>query len=291
MYKTPSPSRLSYLFSIIAWSIILSSCIIFFDQVEHIGNWTPSWLARIDTLGIVFTSLATAAFITSIISWVFREIRHSGVIENIIVRRFLPIIRFFIISGIWFVTLFQILEKLNVDTRSILTGAWIWWAILAFAAKDVMTNLFGSLSILLGRIFDIGEDIRIRMRFWLIHEGTVEEITLNYTKLTKTTGEVIYIPNRTVYTEVVENISRERYCTYTYIIPFSKATSNARDIKQRLRIIEWKLSQYNPLLIEWETENTNAGDFTYKVSVQFPEENTTVDTEIRLYLTEHIFRG
>lgn len=291
MYKKPSPSRISYVFSIVAWGIILSSCVIFFDQVENIGNWTPAWLARIDTIGVIFTSLSTAAVINSIISLVFREIRHSGVIENIIVRRFLPIIRFFIITGIWFITLFNILEKLNIDTRSILTGAGIWWAILAFAAKDVMTNLFGSLSILLGRIFDIGEDIRIRLRFGLIYEGTVEEITLNYTKLTRVTGEVLYIPNRTIYAEAVENISRERYHTYTYIIPFSKATSNARDIKQRLRIIEGKLSEYNPLSIEWETENTNAWDFTYKVSIQFPEENMTIDTEIRIYLTEHIFRG
>lgn len=291
MYKKPSPSRLSYIFTIIAWNIILASAVIFFDQIENIWNWTPRWLARIDNIRIIIVHLCITALIGSVVSWIFREIRHSGAIENIIVRRFLPIIRFLVTAWIWIVGIFYILEKLNIDTRSILTWAWIWWAILAFAAKDVMTNFLWSLSILLWRIFDIGEEIRIRKGFNVLYEGVVEEITLNYTKITKKTGEVMFIPNRTIYAEVIENISRERYITYTYIVPFSKSTSVWKDIKERLKIIEWKIAEYNPLLMEWRTENTNAWDFTYIIDVQFPEENDAIDRDIRMYLTEHIFRG
>jgi small-conductance mechanosensitive channel len=58
-----------------------------------------------------------------------------------------------------------------------------------------------------------------------MHQGVVEEITLNYTKITRRTGEVVYIPNRTIYAEIIENISRQRYVVYTYIIPFSKEKS------------------------------------------------------------------
>jgi small-conductance mechanosensitive channel len=162
--------------------------------------------------------------------------------------------------------------------------------ILAFAAKDIMTNLFGSLSILLGRVFDIGESIRMRgMRG--TYAGMVEEITLNYTRLTGISGEVVYIPNRTIYTETVENLSRRRFETYTYLIPFSKNESTGRDIKERMRIIEGKLSEYDPLSVVWECENPNAGDYVYRVSVQFPEASESIDREIRMYLTEHIFRG
>ncbi len=291
MYKKASPSRLSYVFTIIVWNIILASSIIFFDQLENMGNWTPTSLHRIDTMEIIFLNIFIAALIWSLVSWIFREIRHSSVIENILVRRFLPIIRFFITASIWIVVLFHILEKLGIDTRSILTWAWIWWAILAFAAKDVMTNFLWSISILLGRIYDIWEEIRIRKWFSITHEGVVEEITLNYTKITRRTGEVVYIPNRTIYAEIIENISRQRYVVYTYIIPFSKEKSVWKDIKERLKIIEWKISEYNPLFIEWRDENTNAWDYTYIIEVQFPEENADIDSEIRQYLAEHIFRG
>jgi small-conductance mechanosensitive channel len=290
MYKKPSPSRLSYIFTIIAWNIILASSVIFFDQIENIGNWTPKWLARIDNIRIIVTNLCVAALIGSVIAWIFREIRHSEAIENIIVRRFLPIIRFLITASVWLITVFHILEKLNIDTRSILTWAWIWWAIIALAGKDIMTNLFGSLSILLGRVFDIGETIRVRGSK-TTYEGIVEEITLNYTKLTHLTGEVVYIPNRTIYTETIENLSRQRYETYTYLVPFAKGTSKGSDIRERMRIIEGKLSEYDPLSVEWEMENPNAWDYMYRIIVKFPEENDAIDRDIRMYLTEHIFRG
>ena len=58
-----------------------------------------------------------------------------------------------------------------------------------------------------------------------------------------------------------------------------------------MRIIEWKLSEYDPLSIEWEMENPNAWDFMYKIYVKFPEENDAIDRDIRMFLTEHIFRG
>lgn len=291
MYTKVSASRLSYIFTIIAWNIILASSVIFFDQIEKMGNWSPTGIARLDNIEIIVVNLCIAAFVVSIISWVFREIRHSSLIENIIIRRFLPIIRFFVTASIWIVVVFHILEKLGIDTRSILTWAWIWWAILAFAAKDVMTNFLWSLSILLWRIYDIWEEIRIRKWFSITHEGVVEEITLNYTKITRRTGEVVYIPNRTIYAEIIENISRQRYVVYTYIVPFSKEKCSWKDIEERLKIIEWKISEYSPLLVEWHNENTNAWDYTYIIEVQFPEESESIDRDIRLYLTEHIFRG
>jgi small-conductance mechanosensitive channel len=85
-----------------------------------------------------------------------------------------------------------------------------------------MTNLFGSLSILLSKTFDIGDEIRLAGPKGTIYEGIVEEITLNHTRIQSSTGEVVYIPNRSVYTEVVENLTRRRFYTYTYLIPFKK---------------------------------------------------------------------
>jgi small-conductance mechanosensitive channel len=283
-------SRGTYFFSIFAWGILLACTIVIYTNIIKVTWWSSRSIAFIDTTYIIIKNVCIIAFISSITSLIFREIRHSGIIENIIIRRFLPIIRFFVTSSVWAFGLIHIFEELSIDTKSILTGAGIGGAILALAGKDIMTNLFWSMSILLGRVFDIGETVRIKWGKW-IYEGVVEEITLNYTRMTNKTGELIYIPNRTIYTEVVENLSRKRFETYTYLIPINKANTSKQDAEQELRIIEWKIAEYDPLLIEWEMENPNASDFMYRIIVRFPEKNDTIDREIRMYLTEHIFRG
>ena len=116
----------------------------------------------------------------------------------------------------------------------------------------------------------------------------MEEITLNYTKMTRLTGEVVFIPNRLIYTETVENISRRRFFDYTYRIPFRKQ-SNMDDIKTRMRIIEGKIASYDPIEVLYETEIPNAVDLVYKITIMLPEQNETFDDEMRHFLMEHIF--
>ena len=282
-------SRNSHIFGILFWVLIFTSIIVLYHYLLQVDWWTPESLTFIDTAYLITRSIAFVAIITNLVSLIFREIRHSGAIENIFVRRFLPIIQFFIIATAWIIGLFYIFDELNIDTGNILAGAWIWWAILALAGKDIMTNLFGSLSILLSRTFDIGESIRITSGKGRVYEWIVEEITLNYTKLTHISGEVVFIPNRFIYTEIVENISRRRFFEYAYSIPFKKNGSNGEDIKEQLRIIEWKIDEFNPISIEWDAENPNSNDYVYKIIVRLPDENTYFDREIREFLIPYIF--
>ncbi len=282
-------SRISYIFSIVTWSILLSFVVIAY---KNFGTFSSLWIETLRYIDISYTIIRntlSTALISSIISIIFREIRHSWAIESIFIRRFLPIIRIILISAAWIVSIFLTFDELHIDTDSIVAGAGISWAIIAFAGKDIMTNLFGSFSILLGRTFDIGETIRMRSPRWTSYEGVVEEITLNYTKMTNIDGEVIFIPNRTIYTEVVENLSRRRFVVYTYIIPFKKTWSNSADIKKQLRIIEWKVEEYFPIEVNWENENPNASDFVYKLRVKLPDENSDFDKEIRNFLVQYIF--
>jgi small-conductance mechanosensitive channel len=116
----------------------------------------------------------------------------------------------------------------------------------------------------------------------------VEEITLNYTKMTRVSGEVVFIPNRLIYTETLENISRRRFFDYTYRVPFKKQ-SDVSDIKTRMRIIEGKIASYDPIEVLYDTEIPNAVDLVYKITIMLPEENESFDYEMRHFLMEHIF--
>ena len=283
-----STSRRNTFFSIITWILMSISTTILYRYIENAPLWNPSDLSYIDMIYEIISVFIIIIIWVHIIHAIFREIEHSFLVEGAVIRRFLPLIKVCSLSLIWILGCFYILDHLHVNTSSILTGAGIGWVLLAIASRDLITNLFGSLSILLSRTFEIGEIIRVQMKSSVTYEWLVEEITLNYTKLTRLTGEVVFIPNRLIYTETVENISRRRFFDYTYKIPFKKQ-SNTDDIKTRMRIIEWKIASYDPIDVLYETEIPNAVDMVYKITILLPEENIRFDEEMRHFLMDHIF--
>lgn len=283
-----STSRKNSFFSIITWLLMSISITILYQYIQNAPLWSPSDLHYIDLAYEIIKAFTGIIIIVHIVHALFREIEHSFLVDGAVIRRFLPLIKAVTISTVWIIGAFYILEKLHINTSSILTGAWIWWVLLAIASRDIITNLFGSLSILLSQTFEIGEIIRVQLKSNLAYEWLIEEITLNYTKMTRLTGEVVFIPNRLIYTETVENLSRRRFFDYTYRIPFRKQ-SNTNDIKTRMRIIEGKIASYDPIEVLYDTEIPNAVDLVYKITVMLPEENEVFDSEMRHFLMEHIF--
>jgi MscS family membrane protein len=264
------------------------SITILYRYIQNTALWSPSSLTYIDTIYEFIQVLILIIVVVHIVWSLFREIEHSFLVEGAVIKRFLPLIKVTTISMIWITWCFYILDSLHVNTSSILTGAGIGWVLLAIASRDIITNLFGSLSILLSRTFEIGEIIRVQLKSTLAYEWLVEEITLNYTKMTRLTWEVVFIPNRLIYTETLENISRRRFFDYTYRVPFRKQ-SNTNEIKTRMRIIEGKIASYDPIEVLYETEIPNAVDLVYKITIMLPEANETFDDEMRHFLMEHIF--
>ncbi len=176
---------------------------------------------------------------------------------------------------------------MGVNTKNIATGAGIGGAIFVLAYKDLFTNLLGSLSILLSRNFEIGDTIRVRtVRLWI--EWMVEEITLNHTKVTNKTGEVVYVPNKVIYSEPVENLSRRRFFSYEIILPIAKTTPYA-DVQHVLKAVESKITSFYPVDVEYVTSSPNAWDFMYTITVKLPEENRFFESEMRDFMTKYIF--
>jgi small-conductance mechanosensitive channel len=222
--------------------------------------------------------------IASITNFIFREIKYGFASDHLVIRKFLPTIRFATILIIWIIWGFTILESLQINTSWLLAWAGIWGAIFAIASRDIIANLLGSLTIIMSKMFEIGDTIRIK---W--YEGIVEEISLSYTKMTNQEGKVIYIPNKILATESLENLTRRRFYLYTYRIPFKKTIGDPVKARDMLHLIEGKICEYAPLKIEIKNEIPNASDFVYIFEVRMPEEDMDFDREIREYLIEYIF--
>ncbi len=185
----------------------------------------------------VSTTLIILSALANTISFIFYEVKIHVSLKHPVVKKFIPIFRFILLAILWIIWVFIILKELQVNISGILAGAWLWWAIFALASKDIVANLLWSLSLVFSKVFAIWDSISVQWMEWV-----VEEVTLNYTKITSLNGKVVFIPNRTLLSEKIENLTRRKYTQYQWKIPFTR-TSTSTLIEKKLGIIRDELKK------------------------------------------------
>lgn len=108
---------------------------------------------------------------------------------------------FIIVIGIVFVA-----DNLNVDVTSLLAGLGLGGLAFALAARDLLGNFFGSLTVLLDRPFHIGD--------WVVIgdvEGSVEEVGFRSTRIRTFYNSLITLPNAVLTTTKIDNMGARRY--------------------------------------------------------------------------------
>lgn len=118
--------------------------------------------------------------------------------------------------------------------------------VFALASKELASNLFGSLSLIFGHFFKIHDRIRIKG-----FEGTVEEITLSYTRITDKNGHTVFMPNKYLTAEPIENLSETSFKTSdvpatfptemgvkSFIDAVSKLPKDYADVKVKVTVTE-----------------------------------------------------
>ena len=98
-----------------------------------------------------------------------------------------------------------ILQNLGFSLSGVLAFGGIGGIAVGFAAKDMLANFFGGLTIYLDRPFVVGEWIRSPDKEI---EGTVEYIGWRHTRVRAFNKNPIYVPNALFTTIVVENPTR-----------------------------------------------------------------------------------
>lgn len=98
-----------------------------------------------------------------------------------------------------------ILQTLGFSIAGVLTFGGIGGIAVGFAAKDLLANFFGGLTIYLDRPFIVGEWIRSPDKEI---EGTVEYIGWRHTRVRAFNKNPIYVPNALFTNIVVENPTR-----------------------------------------------------------------------------------
>ena len=133
------------------------------------------------------------------------------------------IIRFVAMLVLGVVVLLLVLDNLGVAITPLVTGLGIGGVAVALAAQSVLSDLFGSLSILLDKPFLVGDFIVIGD-----HSGTVEHIGVKTTRVRSLSGEQLVFTNSDLLASRIRNFKRmqERRAAFsigvTYETPIAK---------------------------------------------------------------------
>ncbi len=130
-----------------------------------------------------------------------------------------------------------ILKILGVNLTTLLGGLGLGGFAIAFAAKDSISNIFGSISILASDTFEQGEWIEVDGQ-----EGTVVEIGLRATTIRTFDNAMISVPNLKLANAEVKNWSRRKigrrikmYISVSFNSNFDSVEKALEDIKEMLK--------------------------------------------------------
>jgi MscS family membrane protein len=129
-----------------------------------------------------------------------------------------------------------IADNLNIDISSLLAGLGLGGLAFALAAKDMVQNLFGSVTVLMDRTFSVGD--------WIIVEdveGGVERIGFRSTRIRTFYNSVVTVPNSKFITATVDNMGERRYRRFscklslTYDTPPDRIEAFCEGIRELVR--------------------------------------------------------
>lgn len=105
---------------------------------------------------------------------------------------------FVIIAFMWVLDIWQI------DVTPYLAGVGVSGLVLGFALQDSLKNIFGGVTLLLDKTYQIGDKVKLESG----EVGTILDIGLRSTKMRTYDNELIYIPNGYLANSRVQNYTR-----------------------------------------------------------------------------------
>jgi MscS family membrane protein len=122
-------------------------------------------------------------------------------------------------ATVFLMAVFAILSKLGFNMTTALAGLGIGGLAIGFGAQKTIENLFGGVSVLGDEVIRVGDVCRFGDR-----TGTVEDIGLRSTRVRTEERTLLAIPNGTVATINVENLSRRDKILFKTMVNLNSET-------------------------------------------------------------------
>ncbi|MDA8411042.1 MAG: mechanosensitive ion channel family protein [Treponema sp.] len=155
---------------------------------------------------MILVTFAVAWALVKVIDAIIEEylLPYAEKSEGRLDDQLVPIARNLVGVFIWSAAALIALTNAGYDVGAILAGLGIGGVAVALAAKDTLSNFFGSIAVFVDRPFRINDRIKV-----LGFDGTVIEIGLRTSRLRTLDGRVVTMPNANFSANAIENVSSE----------------------------------------------------------------------------------
>ncbi|HTU40773.1 MAG TPA: mechanosensitive ion channel domain-containing protein [Candidatus Aquilonibacter sp.] len=159
-----------------------------------------------------------------VVRWSLHRVRNRALARGLSGTSSLILLGERIVKALIFVmAIFSILSILGFNMTTALAGLGIGGIAIGFGAQQTIANLFGGVSVLGDEVIRVGDVCKFGDR-----TGTVEDIGLRSTRVRTEERTLLAIPNGTVATINVENLSRRDKILFKTILGLhSNTTSNS----------------------------------------------------------------
>jgi len=163
---------------------------------------------------------------------------------------------------IWGIGLLLFLQNvLNYNISSLLAGLGVGGVAVAFAAQDMIANIFGAVMIYIDRPFKVGDAVSLEG-----YEGSIETIGLRSTRVRTWDGTLVVIPNRTVAAANITNLAVRptRRTNFTIGLVYDTSTEKLERAVSILRDVMAK----HPSTAQSRAYFNRFGEFSLNILVQ-----------------------
>jgi MscS family membrane protein len=179
-------------------------------------------------------------------------------------------------------------HSLTFDVASILAGLGIGGVAVALAAKDTISNLFGSVTVIIDRPFQMGDYVSLEKNI----EGTVEQVGFRSTRLRTPYNSLVTLPNSVLANMAIDNYGMRKLRRYKTFLQLEYATPLVK-IEEYCDRID-KLIHSNPIIKKENAIVTlyelNANSVDIMLVVFFITDDLKVELSERHKLISHILK-
>lgn len=148
--------------------------------------------------------------------WTNKALKTENKFDDLLVPMLSKSLKVFVVViGIVFAA-----DNLNIDVTSLLAGLGLGGLAFALAAKDLLGNFFGSVTVLMDRPFSIGD--------WVVIgdiEGTVEQVGFRSTRIRTFYNSLVTMPNSILTTTKIDNMGARRFRRMKQVLSVTYDTS------------------------------------------------------------------
>ncbi len=193
---------------------------------------TLQWILRFTQIALTVSFVVATVRLVDVIAAFYEQ--KAKKTESKFDDVLIPLLRTGAKILVWSIGLIFIGHSLTLDVQNIVAGLGIGGLAFALAAKDTLSNLFGSLTVILDRPFEIGDWVKLGNGV----EGNVESVGFRSTRIRTFYDSLISVPNNNLTNIHIDNMGKRTYRRFSttlgvqYDTPVEKIEAFCEGIRQ-----------------------------------------------------------